>query len=119
MYRQGDVAIFTAEEYASIFPEVSLEKGKQVQRDNNRIVLAYGEVTGHAHAIAQPQAEMWTLAGTDDNGALGNDNDRLLKCVAEVALGHEEHSTITIPAGLYVVKRQREYGPDELRTVAD
>ena len=118
MYRQGDVGIFTVEEYNSIFGSKP-EKGEQVKRDKGRVVLAYGEVTGHAHAIAEPQAEMWTFLGTDDNAALGNDNDRLLVCLNETDLSHEEHETITIPPGLYVVKRQREYGPEELRTVAD
>jgi len=118
MYRQGDVAIFTVDEYASIFGSVP-EKGTQVKRDKSRIVLAYGEVTGHAHAIASPQAEMYTFLGTDDNAALGNDNDRLLVALTEVDLTHEEHDKITIPAGLWVVKRQREYGPESIRTVAD
>ena len=57
MYRQGDVAIFTADEYAAIFGSVP-EKGTRVDRDKGRVVLAYGEVTGHAHAIAAPEAEM-------------------------------------------------------------
>lgn len=115
MYRQGDVAIIPVNE----FPGKTPEKGAKVSRDKGRVVLAYGEVTGHAHAIAQPQAEMWTFAGSDDNAALGNDNDRLLVCLDTVALSHEEHDTIKLPAGLYVIRRQREYGPEELRTVAD
>lgn len=115
MYRQGDVVIIPVDE----FPGVVAEKETKVQRDKGRVVLAYGEVTGHAHAIAEPQAELWTFTGSDDNAAPGNDNDRLLVCLDEVALGHEEHDTIKLPAGLYVVRRQREYGPEELRTVAD
>ena len=115
MYRQGDVAIIPVGE----FPGKVADKEVQVKRDKGRIVLAYGEVTGHAHAISAPQAEMWTFQGADDNAALGNDNDRLLVCLDTVNLSHEEHDTIKLPAGLYVVRRQREYGPDELRTVAD
>lgn len=113
MYRQGDVAIIPVDEFPG-----EVEKGVKVKRDSGRIVLAYGEVTGHAHAIAEPQAELWTL-GAEDNAALSNTNDRLLVCLDEVALNHEEHDKITIPAGLYVIRRQREYGPEELRTVAD
>lgn len=115
MYRQGDVAIIPVDE----FPGEVAEKDKQVKRDKGRIVLAYGEVTGHAHAIADPQAELWTMLGVNDDAAPGNDNDRLLVCLDEVDLSHEEHETIKLPAGLYVIRRQREYGPEELRTVAD
>jgi len=115
MYRQGDVAIIPVDE----FPGELAEKETKVKRDKGRIVLAYGEVTGHAHAIADPQAEMWTMLGTNDDAKPGNDNDRLLVCLDEVDLSHEEHDTIKLPAGLYVIRRQREYGPEELRTVAD
>ena len=42
-FRQGDVGLI---------PVASLPDGaKKVPRDKGRIVLAYGEVTGHAHAI--------------------------------------------------------------------
>ena len=119
MYRQGDVAIIPMDLFKETFPETSTEKETQVKRDKGRVVLAYGEVTGHAHAIADPHVEMWTMLGAKDNAAPGNDNDRILHCLDEVQLDHEEHETIKLPAGLYVVRRQREYGPEELRTVAD
>jgi hypothetical protein len=49
-YRQGDVFL---ERVASI------PKGaKPVKRDAGRVVLAYGEVTGHAHAIADKHVTM-------------------------------------------------------------
>jgi len=115
MYRQGDVAIFPIDQ----FPGTPPQKGVKVKRDNGRIVLAYGEVTGHMHAIVSTKAEMWTIAGLDDNAKPGNDNDRLLLCLEEVNLLHEEHAEIQLPAGLYVVRRQREYGPDEVHTVID
>ncbi len=115
MYRQGDVIIIPVND----FPGTVGEKETEVKRDTGRIVLAYGEVTGHAHAIADSQAELWTMANTADNAEPGNDNDRLLVCLDEVALDHEEHDTIKLPTGIYIVKRQREYGPDEFRTVAD
>lgn len=105
--RQGDVLIEAVDE---------AEMGEQVQRDNGRIVLAYGEVTGHAHAIADTQAEMFESRVTDvDLGV------RFLQVLAEggVALTHEEHGTITIPPGTYKVTRQREYSPEAIRNVAD
>ncbi len=99
-YRQGDVYLRAATD------EVS---GAPVPRDGGRIVLAYGEVTGHAHAIADPGAELVVTA----------DDVRLLIVEAEVALRHEEHATITIPPGTYEVRQQREYTPTAIRNVAD
>lgn len=72
-------------------------------------MLAYGEVTGHAHAIADPAAEL----------VLTDDDVRFLLAEAEVALRHEEHSTITIPPGVYEVRGQREYSPERIHSVAD
>ena len=115
MYRQGDVAIIPVSELSGLV----FERGVKVGRDDNRVVLAYGEVTGHAHVIKDENAELWTVLCSDDNAAFANDNDRLLVCLDNVSLLHEEHDTIKLPAGLYLVRKQREYGPEEFKTVAD
>lgn len=94
IYRQGDVLIIsTSHVPANLAP---------VARDAGRIVLAYGEVTGHAHAILDRDAELLTAPNTDD---------RFLRIMAAsgVELRHEEHATITLPPGDYIVRRQREY----------
>jgi hypothetical protein len=101
-YRQGDVFIIETSE-----PLPS--DATRVERDHGRIVLAYGEVTGHAHAIADDDAALWEI----DLDA------RFLEIVSEVDLVHEEHSTITLPPGNYRVVQQREYSPEEVRRVAD
>jgi hypothetical protein len=103
MYRQGDVLLIAT----SQDPE-----GPEQPRDRRRrIVLAYGEVTGHAHAIADLQA---TLYGTDLE-------DRFLEVLAEggVTLAHEEHGPIQLPRGTYRIVRQREWTPDGTRWLAD
>ena len=82
---------------------------KKVKRDAGRIVLAYGEVTGHAHAIHSSDATLWENA----------DGARYLEVKRAVRLMHEEHATITIPAGLFLITRQREYSPEAIRFVAD
>lgn len=100
-YRQGDVFIVR---------RGVLTKGlKPIPRDKGRIVLAYGEVTGHAHAITSPQASLFEAAG---KVYLSIDGDT-------VALEHEEHATIDLPRGFYEVIRQREYSPEAIRNVAD
>jgi hypothetical protein len=114
MVRQGDVILI---------PVAKARTGKPVKRDHGRIVLAYGEVTGHAHAIAHRDAELFELA--EDHTKDGNDvwarAARILRVTAKagVELRHEEHETIHLPPGEYLVRRQREYAPDELRLVAD
>lgn len=106
MFRQGDVMIVSCDAIpADLTP---------VERDNGRIVLAYGEVTGHAHAILDSEAML--LQGADLE-------TRFLNVLAEggVKLVHEEHSTVDIPAGTYRVIRQREYdlASGAVRQVAD
>lgn len=103
MYRQGDILLI---------PVRSIPDGAtSVQRENGRVVLAYGEATGHVHAIADPEAELL---------AVSEQADRWLRVRTQVAqLSHQEHGTITLPAGNYIVRRQREYQPEAVRYVAD
>lgn len=98
IYRQGDVMIV---ETAEIKGEQSAETGD--------IILAHGEVTGHAHRIKDiAHAKLWSAGA-----------ERFLQVMETVALTHEEHSTVTIPAGKYQVVIQSEYTPQELRNVQD
>ena len=106
MFRQGDVFIMRA-------PKGVLS-AQEIPRDpEGRVVLAYGEVTGHAHAITEPGAALYTLAEA------GDDLSRLLRLELPAVLRHEEHSPIHIPAGDWIVRRQREYSPEGERQVAD
>ena len=100
MYRQGDVLIVATKEKPS---------GNEIARDNGRIILAYGEVTGHAHAIREKAAVLW------DNGK----GVRILAASEPLKLVHEEHSSIEIPPGNYRVIQQREYSPEAIRNVTD
>ena len=99
IYRQGDVLLV----------EVNAPAGTQTE-GQGAIILAHGELTGHAHRISQPggKARMW------DAGA-----ERFLQVMETVALTHEEHATVTIPPGSYRVVIQTEYTPRELRRVQD
>ena len=91
-YRQGDVFVQKVAEMP--------KGGTKVKRDNGRVVLAYGEVTGHAHAIASKAATLYALPDTQD---------RWLEVEEAVTLRHEEHASITLEPGLYRVRQQREY----------
>jgi len=105
-YRQGDVLI---ERIATVPEEV-------VGTEHiNRVVLAYGEATGHAHA----------LCGTIDVIRVKDqppETPRYLRVVGDLnaLLNHEEHGTIPVAPGLYRVTRQVEWtDEDEPRYVAD
>lgn len=107
MYRHGDLLIIMA--------AVPADARKQ-RRRNGRLVLAEGEVTGHAHAILDPGADLYDLIPAGDVDEM---RQRFLRVTAEVALTHEEHATIMLPPGEYEVRRQREYTPERVRWVAD
>jgi hypothetical protein len=100
IYRQGDVLL----QRINRLPENALPVEWQ-----DRVVLAYGEVTGHAHAISTKHATMYMSKG-----------ERLLEIKPGAALVHEEHATINLPEGFYKVVQQREYVPEAPpRDVAD
>ena len=123
--RQGDVQIQQV---------AGLPAGcKPITPEGHRIVLAHGEVTGHAHAIydhlvqrqagpgaadeiaeaaiarAQAKAKLWQAA----------DGVRYLEVTETVTLRHEEHTQHTLPPGIYKLPTQVEYTPAALRRVAD
>ena len=101
IYRQGDVLLVRVS---------NIPAGAKDVTDPDRIVLAHGEVTGHAHAIYEPQttAKLWSA-----------DAERYLQVLGQTALKHEEHAPIQLTTGIYRVIQQREYSPEEIRNVAD
>lgn len=101
IYRQGDVLLISTN--GQIVPE------KILPPDNGRIILAYGEVTGHSHAIDD----------TDRVVKFEASGKTFLQVIEEVGLSHEEHSEIKLPKGIYQVLIQSEYAPGELRNVQD
>lgn len=104
--RQGDVLTVVVKAPKNLTP---------LEPEDGRVVLAHGEVTGHAHAFYGMRA---TLLRADDTGG-----GTFLNVGAGDDLKHEEHSTIhhpPLPEGLaYRVFRQTEYHPQALRNVAD
>lgn len=105
LYRQGDVLI------ARIPDDQVPANLDPVPLDNGRVILAYGEVTGHAHAV---EGDVELLASD-----IADMEERFLRVEREAQVVHEEHDTIALPPGNYRVVRQREYTPEEIRMVAD
>jgi hypothetical protein len=103
--RQGDILI------VPIHPNNIPTHTVDVNRDNGRAILAHGEVTGHAHAITDPNCDLIT-----DQQA----NELYLIVYGEsVNVTHEEHNTITLDPGAYRIFRQREYVAENLTSPVD
>ncbi len=128
MLRQGDVLLSAVKAIPA--------GAKPVPRDAGRVVLAYGEVTGHAHAVMEAECEL--LEETADDRFLrvlgreipaircrntqtggvcwipmGEDVSSYKGLVEEapevvegVVLRHEEHRPFVIPQGDYRVGGQ-------------
>ena len=97
MYRQGDL----------LFVECNEIPGDAEKIDTG--ILARGEATGHHHS----------LRSSARNVALMAAGVAYVQAPSKAHIDHQEHHTITLPAGNWAVRRQREYTPDGWRTVLD
>jgi len=98
MWRHGDVLIAAVEEIPG-----------GARRLPHR-TLAKGEITGHAHRIAD----------SDDVALFEADGQFFLSVQSETAtILHEEHHPIRFPRGSYRFWIQREYTPAEIVRVRD
>jgi hypothetical protein len=102
-YRQGDVALVRV---AKLPPGTKRVKAKATRP----IVLAEGEVTGHAHTMERVGVAEYSTPQTDT---------RYIVAEVEAWLRHQEHAPITVEPGVYEIRHQREYAPGEIRRVAD
>ena len=110
MVRQGDVLVRRVRSREM--------KGRDL-REGRRVVLAHGEVTGHAHEVVA--ADVGTDMTMTPPAAFFEEPDgrRFLFVNQPCALTHQEHGTIALTPGCYEVVRQREYSPEAVRNVAD
>lgn len=112
-YRQGDVLIEQID---------ALPKKLRKNKNESRVILAHGEVTGHAHEIERPELAMLEECSIGARGDLEDANtmtNAAMELSADTAVVHQEHGKIELPKGRYLVRRQREYSPTEIRNVAD
>jgi hypothetical protein len=99
IYRQGDVLIRRI-------------KSLPMQKAQPRLtgILAYGEVTGHAHRVEDLTRAEVLEVGKGLFLRVGSEGVRIV---------HEEHAPVSLPAGDYEIQIQREYTPAEIRNVED
>jgi hypothetical protein len=105
-HRQGDVLLF---------PIDKLPPGlTRIQPRNGRLVIAEGEVTGHAHVLEldqeQTNAELWL---DEKAGVI------YARIMAPTPLTHEEHGAQTVQPGIYQSLPDWDYTPQALRRSAD
>ncbi len=115
--RQGDVFLAPVKRLPAGCTEMQLDAG--------RIVLAYGENTGHAHAIRIAPGAAAEIA----EAAIARAKARLMRSPAgdhflvvdePVSLSHEEHTTHELPTGIYEIPVQVEESlANAPRVVAD
>lgn len=118
--RQGDVAL--------LYTDKKVAGKKALPREKGRLVLAHGEVTGHTHGIDAKGAKLYlddaTIARPDMMARLltlggGVMPDAELRAPAGTEITHDEHGPVVTKERGYTVRRQIEYSPAELRSVAD
>lgn len=99
-YRQGDVLIQESES----LPENS------TKQKSGRVILAHGEVTGHAHEIERDAADAWK----------DGEETVAVEVKSQASVTHQEHGEIPLRKKIHSIDRQREYSPLELgRRVED
>ena len=100
IYRQGDVCLVKV---------ARLPKDVQRVAEQGDVILAYGEVTGHAHRIKESgKVKYWDAKA-----------ERFLQVLETVALTHEEHAAVVLEKGIYRQAFQVEERGEEVRSVAD
>jgi len=102
---QGDVMFLRVE---------SIPAAAERQKSSGRIVVAHSE-TGHHHTVESPGAELFVAPKDPFTCYLHLAQD------AEVVhhRSFDTHQTITLSAGAWLVRRQREYTPEGYRMVQD
>lgn len=86
-------------------------EAKSITAENSRIIVAYGESTGHSHSLDSTKADLLQVPSQNEIYLLVKQSNALLE--------HQEHGKIPLTKGAYRVVIQREYDPSGERKVQD
>lgn len=100
VFRQGDVLLDQVDD----LPEAA-QAATVVAPEEGHVILAYGEATGHFHAVPANAGELLEVTVADRV-------DRYLRVRSRTRLTHQEHRAIDLEPGVYRVRIQSEYVPD-------
>lgn len=98
--RQGDIGILHTKQTA--------ERKKPVAPICGQLILGHGSATGHRHTVSSDDASLYEAG-----------EDLLLVVHKDTKMLHPEHENKIIPAGAYLVRRQREWLQEEVKYVVD
>ena len=103
---QGDVMIV---------PIKAVPSGAEIEEaENGRYIITHSE-TGHHHVIAE-RPGVRVFKGMDTlTGFLSLSEEALL----EHLRSYDTHAPIALPPGDYIIKRQRQFGPEGWQRAAD
>ena len=94
-YQQGDI----------IFRKVnSIPRGAKRIKDFP-IIVAQGETTGHAHKVLE---EVKAFLDEREN-TRDEDGRKVMYLEGPATVVHEEHGTVNLPEGIYMVDHVKEY----------
>ena len=104
--RQGDVVLIEVDSIPEGAVEIQPTK-------ENKIILAFGEVTGHHHRFEDvtednPTVKMWAVGMV-----------KYIEVMTPIMLKHEEHKALNVLPGIYKLPMQVQYSPKELQRVLD
>ena len=117
-YQQGDVVMYRIEDDKDF--EAWSNKNKPSSnavvhyqgQTNSKAILAFGEVTGHTHRVDMSKMleDVGVSLHMNYQQEAGKDVPKAFEVQgAPIEIQHEEHDTITLPPGQYVVKIVREF----------
>ena len=115
MVRQGDVLLIPITREQRKAMNTSTAPANRTREDG--VVLAFGEVTGHAHVAKGPGVELSVQTRTElidpDRRWMGRQNvtTEVLDVKNATEIVHEEHETLPLAPGAWEVRHQREYDP--------
>lgn len=101
-YQHGDVLI-----KSSVIPQEAKR-----EKIADKVILAEGEITGHAHVLTDVKDKVETFK---------HGNALYMRVKQPVIVKHEEHKSLTIQPGDYMIDRVKEFDPfeEEIRRVQD
>ena len=106
LYAQGDVLIERLENHTRS------EKAADIPRDpDGAIVVGRGELSGHRHVILEESAQFYREPELVGSPEPSQNYVGTLIVLEHSAVRHEEHHTVVIPPGSYIVRRQRIFNP--------
>lgn len=103
--RQGDILItrISAEEWDKISGDATLAPSKARK---GKLVLAEGEATGHNHTVEGSGVSL-----SERPQDKGEKKYISVKARTKASVIHDEHGSMELPPGHFIMERQREHVP--------